>query len=339
MQAWPGRACGVACSCRNLRVDGDVVDQPGLTDADCGGEHGWVEPTPEPPEGWEQARPTLGGNAPRPSDPDEPPPTDDDVLGDWVPPHTLPQIIVYAGERHLAVDQGLAALAGGRVPFYQRGQDLVRICLIKLKLSNGDDVRVPAVSIVTLPMLMRALSRCATWCKFNDKKKLVRIDPPAAIGEQIMGMIGEWPFPPLRGVIATPTMRHDGTLLTQPGYDPATGLVLFNPPSMPAIPDQPTKQDALDALAKLNDLLTGFEFADDGNVSRSAAISMLMTPVLRGMMGQMTDPKASHATRRSASALAALPTLARRSGMASRRRLARTAPSAARMRDPLDLPI
>jgi len=86
------------------------------------------------------------------------PPTDDDVLGDWVPPHTLPQIIVYAGERHLAVDQGLAALAAGRVPFYQRGQDLVRICLIKLKLSNGDDVRVPAVSIVTLPMLMRALS-------------------------------------------------------------------------------------------------------------------------------------------------------------------------------------
>ena len=175
-------------------------------------------------------------------------------------------------------------MAAGRVPFYQRDQDLLRICLIKLKLSNGDDVRVPAVSIVTLPMLMRALSRCATWCKFNDKKTLVRIDPPAAIGEQIMGMIGEWPFPPLRGVIATPTMRHDGTLLTQPGYDPATGLVLFNPPSMPEIPDQPTKQDALDALAKLNDLLTGFEFADDGNVSRSAAISMLMTAVLRGMM-------------------------------------------------------
>ena len=99
-----------------------------------------------------------------------------------------------------------------------------------------------------------------------------------------MGMIGEWPFPPLRGVIATQTMRHDGTLLTQPDYDPATGLVLFSPPSMPAIPDQPTKQDALDALAKLNDLLTGFEFADDGNVSRSAAISMLMTAVLRGMM-------------------------------------------------------
>ena len=49
-------------------------------------------------------------------------------------------------------------------------------------------------------------------------------------------MIGEWPFPPLRGVISTQTMRHDGTLLTKPGYDHATGLVLFNPPKLPPMP-------------------------------------------------------------------------------------------------------
>ena len=39
----------------------------------------------------------------------------------------------------------------------------------------------------------------------------------------------------------------------------------------------------------VDDLLTGFEFADDGNVSRSAAISMLMTPVLRGMICLLQD--------------------------------------------------
>jgi hypothetical protein len=50
--------------------------------------------------------------------------------------HTLPQIIVYAGERHPAVDQDW--------PHWQpvvcrsiSAPDLVRICLIKLKLSNG----------------------------------------------------------------------------------------------------------------------------------------------------------------------------------------------------------
>jgi putative DNA primase/helicase len=97
-------------------------------------------------------------------------------------------------------------------------------------------------------------------------------------------MIDEWPFPVLRGVIATQTMRHDGTLLTEPGYDRATGLLLFEPPPMQSIPDRPSQRDALDALALLNDLLDEFVFADDENVSRSAAVGMIMTAVLRGAM-------------------------------------------------------
>ena len=111
-------------------------------------------------------------------------------------------------------------------------------------------------------------------------------------------MIGEWPFPPLRGVIATQTMRYDGTLLTKPGYDPATGLVLFNPPPMPAIPDQPTKQDALDALALLSDLLTEVDFAEDDNVSLSGAISMLMTPGAARHDGGRADARRHQAGRR-----------------------------------------
>ena len=195
-----------------------------------------------------------------------------------------PTIIVRAGERHLAADAGLDALQACGVPFYRRDKDLVRILRIKLKLSDGSDVLVPAVVLVTMPMLLRALGRSAHWRKFNSKREKVSIDPPAVVAEQILGMADEWPFPPLRGVIATQTMRYDGTLLTRPGYDPATGFVLFEPPPMPPIPDQPSKGDALEALALLNDLLSEFVFADDDNVSRSAAISMIMTLVLRGAM-------------------------------------------------------
>jgi putative DNA primase/helicase len=193
-------------------------------------------------------------------------------------------VIVRTGERHLAADAGLAALQDCGAPFYQRDKDLVRVLPIKLKLSDGTDVHVPAVVPVTRPMLARALGQSANWRKYNHKHKLVSIEPPMAVADQILGMIGEWPFPPLRGVIATQTMRHDGTLLTRPGYDPATGFVLFEPPPMPPIPDQPSKVDALEALALLNELLSEFVFADDDNVSRSAAISMIMTLVLRGAM-------------------------------------------------------
>ena len=170
------------------------------------------------------------------------------------------------------------------VPFYRRDQDLVQILRIKLKRSDGTDVLVPAVEPVTLQMLIRSLGRSAHWCKINRKGEQVRVDPPRDVAEQVLAMADEWPFPPLRGVIATQTMRYDGTLLTELGYDHATGFVLFEPPPMPEISAQPSKQDALEALALLDSLLAEFVFVEDDNVSRSAALSMVMTAVLRGAM-------------------------------------------------------
>ena len=208
----------------------------------------------------------------------------DPSFNDWSPPVEPPTIIVRAGERHLAVDAGLAALANAGAPLYQRGADLMRVLRIKLKTAAGDEALVPAVVPITLPMLARALGQSAQWRKYNQKRELIPIDPPTAVAEQILGIGDAWPFPQLRGVIATQTMRHDGTLLTEPGYDPTTGLVLFQPPPMPPIPDAPTKSDALEALALINSLLAEFSFAADDNVSRSAALSAIMTAVLRGAM-------------------------------------------------------
>lgn len=97
-------------------------------------------------------------------------------------------------------------------------------------------------------------------------------------------MVDEWPFPPLRGVIATQTIRYDGSLLTKPGYDETTGFVLFEPPPMPPIPDRLSLADAEAALTLLNGLLDEFDFKQDDEVSRSAAVSMLVTAVVRGAM-------------------------------------------------------
>ena len=55
----------------------------------------------------------------------------------------------------------------------------------------------------------------------------------------------------MTGIISTPTMRWDGTLLDKPGYDGKTGLLLLDPPELPEMPDEPTRDDALDALALL----------------------------------------------------------------------------------------
>jgi putative DNA primase/helicase len=93
---------------------------------------------------------------------------------------------------------------------------------------------------------------------------------------------GEWKFPPAVGVITTPTLRPDGSILTTLGYDPATRLILMHPPAMPEIPETPSKDQAREALDLLNSLLTEFPFVDEA--SRSVALSELITPVARGAM-------------------------------------------------------
>lgn len=106
---------------------------------------------------------------------------------------------------------------------------------------------------------------------------------------------GEWRFPPLAGVLTCPTLRPDGSLLDRPGYDAETRLLLIDPPAMPAIPEEPSREDAERALERLDRLLDEFPFVDDA--SRSVALSALITPVVRGAMPVVP----AHITRASTS--------------------------------------
>jgi putative DNA primase/helicase len=191
-------------------------------------------------------------------------------------------IIVQAGLRHEAADAGLAAMHAAGVEYYQRDRTLVRVCAVSAKASDGSAITSPGIVNVSLPMLARGLGQSARWEKMNEEGEKRRIDPPKEVVEQIGGMLGEWPFDSLSGVIGTQTLRPDGSRLFTEGYDCATGLYLLAPSQMPEIPDQPTKQDALNALALLDALLVDFPFAD--KESRAVAMSMLMTPVLRGAL-------------------------------------------------------
>ena len=75
----------------------------------------------------------------------------------------------------------------------------------------------------------------------QPQRRPVRVDPPRAVAEQIPDMAGEWAFPILSGVIGTPTMRGDGSLLLDEGYDEKTGLVLLGDPYPPNPPTADTR--------------------------------------------------------------------------------------------------
>ncbi len=75
-------------------------------------------------------------------------------------------------------------------------------------------------------------------------------------------------------------MRQDGTVLQVPGYDDTTGLY-FDPGAMvfESIAENPTREDALQSLDDLVDLLSGFPFVDD--VAQSVALAALLTALTR----------------------------------------------------------
>lgn len=193
----------------------------------------------------------------------------------------LPTITIEAGELHNIATEAEDALIADATPFYVRGEKMVRPVTEDLPASHGRRTKVARLSEVSEAAMVDRLSRSANWIKWDARKKAyVAADPTPKVAATILSRDGEWRFPHLSGVITTPTLRPDGTILSEPGYDEATQLLLLDPPAMPTIPPRPTRKHAEGALKFLDALLDEFPFVDAA--SRSVALSALITPVVRG---------------------------------------------------------
>jgi hypothetical protein len=192
-----------------------------------------------------------------------------------------PTIRINSGELSSLADRGEEILLAAGVPIYQRGGKLVRPITETEDATRGRKTNIVRLKEVDGTYLRDQLCRHARWEKVDIRaRKPVRVNPPMEIAETILARTGEWKFSTIAGVISAPTMRPDGSLLLMPGYDAATRLLLVDPPPLPPISDEPTKDDAKNALALFDGLLGGFPF--DGDVGRSVALSAMITPVVRG---------------------------------------------------------
>jgi putative DNA primase/helicase len=193
-----------------------------------------------------------------------------------------PTIQIKAGALHLMATAAERVLISRGAPIYDRG-GLVKPVLEQVPASKGRRTSVACLVPVEEDMLVDHLSRAADWVKFDGRRNdWTPADPPRAVASTILSRRGEWGFAGLAGVITTPTLRPDGTILDTVGYDEETQLLLMSSPPMPAIPDRPSKADAAEALTLLDGLLENFPFVDDA--SRSVALAALITPIVRGAM-------------------------------------------------------
>jgi hypothetical protein len=172
-------------------------------------------------------------------------------------------------------------LIAAHVPFYQRGGELVRPIIRTVKAAHGRLTKTAQLKSI-VPIFMRdTMCRHARWERCTPKTMAwLPTTAPLNVAVTLLARDGVWGFPEIVGVIATPTMRPDGSLLLKQGYDAATRLLMIEPPKMPEIPDEPTRDDALKALALLADLISESPF--DDKPSRAVALSALITPVVRG---------------------------------------------------------
>ena len=167
------------------------------------------------------------------------------------------------------------------MPFYQRSGELVRPIIKTVKAAHGQMTKTAQLKPVSAIYLRDTICRHSLWMKFDARKdEWVKAMAPMNVAETLLDRDGKWNFPEIVGVIATPTMRPDGTLLINQGYDAATRLLLIEPPPMPVIPDAPTRADALRALALLEALVKKSPFVD--GVAKSVALSGIITAVVRG---------------------------------------------------------
>jgi len=168
------------------------------------------------------------------------------------------------------VDDALRVLEATNNPaaFLRRSGRVVRV--------QWDETDWPTISDVGEHALRGRLARMANW---HGSKGRV-IDPPSSVSQTILSE-PDLPLPPLIGLTQVPTMRPDGSVLSEPGYDPATKL-FYAPPGrlvVPPIPEEPTAEQVAKARDLLLHIIADFPFVDEA--SRANVIATWLTPVNR----------------------------------------------------------
>lgn len=123
-------------------------------------------------------------------------------------------------------------------------------------------------------------------CNFYKviRGKLRLIDPPPQVLDAFLNTSMCWDrFPVIQGIVHHPIPHQDGRLITKSGYDQETGLLILSKEDDSFFsPDKPTREDALAALARLNELLEEFPFASP--LDQAAALAGIFSAVLRQLL-------------------------------------------------------
>ena len=193
-----------------------------------------------------------------------------------------PTILVEPGSQPYEIDEIEDVLIKADAGVYQRGENLVRVS--RLPRSIGEDgVKrsggALALTRVITAWLREQFARIANWER-PTKDGSKPINPPVDHAATYIARVGEWRVPVLNGIISTPTLRADGSILQTRGYDYESGL-LYDPGDVEfdPVPEAPSKEEAIEALHVLWRPFRDFRFAEP--VDKSVLLAATLTAFIR----------------------------------------------------------
>jgi hypothetical protein len=199
------------------------------------------------------------------------------------PHHVIPTIRLIPGKLPEIAAAIAQALIAGRAPVFARGGALVEPVSETMAAADGRKTVTARLRPLSVDSMLWPVADAAIFQAFNRKRKAwVDVDPPLQLVRMVLMGERQWAFPRVSGIITTPTLRADGSLLAHPGYDPQSGLYLLATLQLSPFPEHPTKEQARAALDMLVDLLSEFPFAK--MIDRSVALAGLLTAHVRGSL-------------------------------------------------------
>lgn len=146
-------------------------------------------------------------------------------------------------------------------------------------VSAGDGC---VIKQLALPLIRERITQA---CRLTRKKyngiawEEQQIPPPKWLYESIFHRHELGGIRPITGIIQSPTLRADGSILQSPGWDEQTKLFLKPCAQLGHIPDNPSRSDACTAASKILQAVADFPFRTESD--RSAWLSLLLTLVAR----------------------------------------------------------
>lgn len=188
------------------------------------------------------------------------------------------------------------AMLAAKLPIYQRSARLVypyRLAVDTVSIGSKREAGTMVIEAVVPAGLRVAMTKAALftkWVKGVEKP----IAPPIEFANAFLAWKPEWKFPVLRGISDVPILRDDGTVCSVEGYDKQSMMLLDFGGATYALPDNPTREDALAAIGVLDEVLKGFPFDAKPLLTKCQSRSVALSLFLSCLISQTIDAVPAH---------------------------------------------